>query len=194
MIEKIIGEAMKISSFRYNEEKFHFEVECVMPGQHFAGVYTLNKSNFPTHTPFTILDEKVQIGEILHVWIKQESELLSEGWKANTKNTISNALSPFRIGKNKKPYLGGAHKAIVGIDSKFRPFVRIKDFRFSPNELKCVLKSDMIFQGQTARLASSIGEYVYNADNNTLHCPEGMNLGKETINNLIDLFRRAKLI
>lgn len=194
MIEKLIGEAMKILNVKYNVEQLQFMVECVMPGQTVASIYPFHRDYFPQHTSFNLLDEKVQVGEIVHVWLKEESLLKNEGWKDLTKHTLSSSDSPFKIGKGKKPYLGGAHKATVCVDSKFRTFVKIKDYRFSPLEIKCVLKLDMIFQGKSATLDTELGIFSYDANGKTLSLPNGYRFDGATLTSMIDLLRRAKLV
>lgn len=194
VIKELIGEAMKILNMKYNPKIFAFEVECIMPGQTVPGVYVFDKKYFPNHAPVPLLDEMVQVGEAVHVWIKEEELLKSEGWKDLTKHTLASPDSPFKIGKGKKIYLGGAHKGTVCLNEKFQPFVAIKGYRFSANEIKCVLRLDNMFAGKNAEISNPQGKWTFSADKQLLVTPKFKLQGMEDINGLIDLMRRARLI
>ncbi len=194
-MSKLLGEAMKIFSLRYNEKIFAFEVECTLPGHKAPGIYVFDNKFFPNHLPLPFLDEKLQVGESVHVWIKEEAALKNEGWKDLTKHTLGSPDSPFKIGKAKKVYLGGAHKGTVCLDEKFNPFVAIKGFRFSPIEIQCVVRLENMFVGTNAEITSREGKWKYEADKQVVVDNEGNAIvDKSEINVLIDLFRRARLI
>ena len=193
MIDKLIGETMKVLNLKYNQKEFGFEVECILPGNKAPGIYRFDRKFFPNHLPVKILDEEVQVGETVHVWIKEKELLQKEGW-SEIEKFLTSPESPFKIGKGKKPYLGGAHKALVCLDHKFEPFVAIGGYRFSPSELKCVLKTDGIFNGKSASIKGSGGNWLYSSEENFITMPNGNTLKSSDINNLIDLLRRAKLV
>ena len=194
MISKLIGEAMKILSLKYNRASYCFEVECIMPGHTVPNIYQFGKQFFPQHEPVPLLDENVQIGEIVQIWLKEEELLKSEGWKEVTKNTLKSPDSPFSIGKGKKPYLGGAHKGIVCLDENFKPFVLVKAYRFSATEIKCVLRLDDMFNGKNATIMVNGGSWSYDADKRILLTAQGGKYGQDDINSMIDLLRRARLV
>lgn len=195
MIEKLIGEAMKILNLKYNPKTFSFEVECVMPGHTIANVYQFHKSFFPNHLPVPLLDEMVQVGDGVQIWLKEEELLKSEGWALNEKNILTSPDSPFLIGKAKKVFLGGAHKGIVCLDDKFQPFVAVKGYRFSPKEIKCVLRLDDLFAGKSAKIVNKDGkEWLYTAETKSLTFPGGKVYNEDEVSSLIDVLRRARLI
>ncbi len=194
VIKDLIGETMKILSLKYNPKEFGFEVECVMPGHAVPGIYRFGKEFFPNHAPVKLLDENVQVGEKVHVWIKEEELLKKEGWQELAKGIIASPDSPFKIGKGKKVYLGGAHKGTVCLDQNFKPFIAIKGYRFSPTELKLILKIDAMFLGKNAEIKSDHGLWSYNAESMRLVTPHGFSLKGDEIQPLLDLFRRAKLV
>lgn len=193
MINKLIDDTIKVMNVKYNAKHFHFEIECIMPGHTAPNVYPLDKRFFPKHSPVQFLDEQVQVGETVQVWIKEEEVLKSEGWKDITKHTLSNPESPFKIGKGKKVYLGGAHKGLICLNEKFQPFVNIKGYRFSEKEIKCILRLDNLFSSKNAEIVTSRGAWVYNAEKQNLASPYGT-FSNEEVTNLIDLMRQARLI
>lgn len=194
MIDKLLGEAMKILAFKYNPKAFHFEIECVMPGHKVPQRYVFDKMNFPSHMPVKFLDEQVQIGDKVHVWLKEKEVLKSEGWKEIAKNTLESKDSPFKIGGKKSTYLGGAHQGTIHLDAKFQPFVMIKEYRFSPKEIKLLLKVDQLNVGKSAKMKSPEGQWAYSNTDCMLTMPDGYALKGPAINNLIHLLRRAKLV
>lgn len=193
-ISTLLGEGFKILSFKYNPKSYCFDVECVMPGMKVPAIYALDKRYFPQHAPIPLLDEMVQIGETVHVWIKEAEVLKSEGWKDVTKHTLASPDSPFKISKNKKVYLGGAHKGTVHINEKFQPFVLIKGYRFSVNEIKCVLRMDTLIFGKSAEVKDKNGNWIYNSEKQTIVTPNGNVFNNDGINTMIDLLRQARLI
>ncbi len=194
MIDKLVGETMKILSMKYNKASFCFEVECIMPGHTIPNIYQFGKQFFPQHATVPLLDEQVQVGEIVQIWLKEEELLKSEGWTEVTKHTLKSPDSPFSIGKGKKPYLGGAHKGIVCLDENFKAFVSVKQYRFSPKEIKCVLRLDDIFNGKNATIVVQDGSWSYDADKRILATAKGFKFGQDDINNMIDVLRRARLV
>ncbi len=194
MFDKLLGETMKILNLAYNKETFQFEVECIMPGHTMPTVNVFDKKFFPNHTPIKFLDEEVQVGEAVHVWIKEEEILKGEGWQETGIASLTNPESPFKIGKKKKVYLGGAHKGTVCLDEKFQPFVAIKGFRFSPKEIKLMLRLDDMFLGKNAEVENKTGKWTYNADKGILVTGRGVQLGQDDVGAIIDLLRRARLI
>jgi hypothetical protein len=193
-IEKLIGEAMKILSLKYNSKTFSFEIECIMPGHNVPSIYQFHKSFFPNYIPVPLLEEMVQVGENVQIWIKEEALLKSEGWKEVTANTLKNPDSPFVIGKGKKVYLGGSHKGVVCLNDKFQPFVSVKGYRFAATEIKCILRLDDMFSGKNATIVNKAGSWEYSAEKQILTAPPGLTFDYESINSIIDLLRRARLI
>jgi hypothetical protein len=194
MINKLIGEAMQILSMRYNAKTFSFEVECIMPGHTVPSIYQFHKNFFPHHAPIALLDEMVQIGEAVQIWLKEEELLKKEGWIADEKNNLGSPDSPFLIGKGKKVYLGGAHKGVVCLDKDFVPFVVVKGYRFAPTEIKCILRLDNVFTGKNAKIVSKMGEWTYDAEKQSLVTSQGYKFGPDDIGSMIDLLRRARLV
>lgn len=195
VIEQLIGnDKIKILKVRYNAKLFGFEVECSHTENSTPLLVPFNKEFFPNHTPVPFLDEQVQIGEMVHVWFKEEAILKSEGWKDVTKHTMANPDSPFKIGKGKKPYLGGSHKAVVCLDSKFTPLLAINNYRFTPDLVKCIIKSELMNKGKSVEVNGSDGPFHYDSDSKTITLPGGGLIKGGTINGLVDLFRQAGLV
>lgn len=194
VIDQLVDNSFKILSVKYDSEMMGFQVECIPPSSKVPVILPFNRECFPNHTPVPFLDEQVQIGEVVHVWFKEEEILKNEGWKETSKNTLVNSKSIFKIGKGKKPYLGGAHKATVCLDSKFRPLLVIDNYRFTADMVKCVIKSELLLYGKTVTLETSNGSYSYDANAKRIIAPNGNILNSGQVDNIIDLLRKAEMI
>lgn len=194
MIHELL-KPFKVHKSKYIDALYTFEVEVT--GDAFEGsrIQLLNKINFPDSVFLKFIDERVQIHDEVMIWLKEEVLLRSEGWKEISKHSIKSAASPFRIGKEKKKFLGGSHKGKIGIDKNFHPFVFFESgYRFSPDEVKCVIKTDDLFKGPGVSLETSDGTLTYSPELKWITLPNGTKLTNQMINNLIVLMKRAKIL
>jgi hypothetical protein len=194
VIELLVNEYTKIINVKYDNDTESFLVECLTPNSPEIMQFPFNKDYFPDHKPFLVLDESIQVGENVYIWLKEEELLKREGWKETKNNMLISADSPFKIGKSKKGFLGGAHKGFLGLDEKFRPFIKIGKYRFSANEIKCIVKTEDTFYGKNARITTPSGEWEYLAEQGIVVMSDGKKMSKVNVGHFIDLIREAKLI
>lgn len=193
-IEKLFDNA-KILSAKYIEELFTYEFIVLYNGSTAQQVLLFNKKNFPNSEAFKILDESVQVHEDVKVLLKSEAELKLSGWQfAKYKKQLKSKESPFIVGDKKKKMLGNLYSAKVGITEDYKPFIFIDKYRFSPAEIKCIIRSNDLNELPVSRLKKPpktlskmymSGEYFYDSIGKQLYLPGTSFIG-QSINDLKD--------
>lgn len=158
----------------------------------------LTKQNFPNHTELEFLDESVQIYEDVSVVLKDRKELKLNGWvESENKKRLISKNSRFFIGGFKRKMLGNVYTGKIGITKDFEPYVFINKYRFTPKEIKCIIKNE------TLKLSSSDkdvtidlkqGRFTFNAANKKLSLPASSFTTGEHLNDLLFFLKKAKLI
>lgn len=192
MIDQLL-ENHKVIGATYLPEQFTFELKVISPGKVVADFALLTKDTFPNHTPFQILDEDVRVHENVKVILKSEAELAYQGWKIQ-KEKLTSKLSPFKIGKKKKSMLGNLHNVKVGITESFKPFVFVNGYRFSPNEIKCIIKTEDLKAGIDMTQDTSCGKMTFISASPRLVLPRIDFRNANEINEVISFLRKAQLI
>ncbi len=196
MFESWIGNA-KIIRATYRPEHHTYEVEYLPEGSPVNHVNLLTKDFFPNHQGIAMLDETVKIHETVKVILKGEKELEYLGYKLDEKKKkmLAHPSSKFLIGKKKKQMLGNVYNARVGITEQFEPYVFIDRYRFSLNEIKCVLKdADLKIspEQRNVQVATKSGTYKYDAERRYLQLPNNV-FDVNAISDLIKFMRKANL-
>jgi hypothetical protein len=189
-----------IEKLIYKPERHTFEVTFKRAGSTVPHVSLFTYQYFPEMEPIAFLDEKLRIGESVHFWLKSVSELTDDGW-VELQKVFSSSKSPFKMGKDKKALLGMCLEGKVGISENLTPYIYVvggkAGFRFSEAEIKMILKdpsnSLKTTSKQNVRMS---GEGIeYNAKNNELSLNHGdIYLSGNSVNQLVTLFRRARLV
>lgn len=171
MINKLIGEAIKIISMRHNPAIRGFEIECVLPGHKVAAIHKFDKHTFPNHTPILILDEHLQIGEEVYVWAK-ESFIQKYSNRGNYRGLL---------------------KGLVCLNEQFMPFIMIDGMLLFIDEVKCILKATDGFSDKDAEHKSPSGTWLYSSKNRAIQTPFFALRGTE-VDSMLDLLRKAGLV
>lgn len=156
----------KVVAAKHNKDRHTFELTVKRDDSAAPQVVLLNVANYPNHPPFKVLDEEVRIHETVKVILKPENELNLIKWK-KTGLQIPEG-SPFPIGKEKKKLLGGLYKAYIGVSESMKPYVVVEGYKFSPNEVKCLLKEDVLGVLKPGQVDTSIGSVRISKDGNLL--------------------------
>lgn len=182
-----------ISETKYREDLYTFEVSVDSPASAKPIKLAVNPGNFPDMISLPFMDEQVQIHEKLSVYLKDEALLRLEGWKDATKHTLVGP-SPFKIGKHKKVFLGKALSGTVCISESFKLFILIDKWRFSSDEIKCILKPDIFQSGESTKLTLPSGEFYYDKAKKHLWTSNGSSFNGQNLIDLAEMMQRCKLV
>lgn len=196
-LEKFIGD-VKLVKATYMPEQHTFLLEIQKHNLASPLGVWLNRDSFPNHPHFSFLDEEVQIYEDVAVVLKEEHELRLNGWvDGKSKKTLINKNSRFFIGNKKQKMLGQIYKGQIGISKNFEPYVFIKSFRFSPSEIKCIVKNnDMKLSGPAKDVVmdGAAGRYLFDSNAKLLKLPTHQFKTGRDLNDLVAFLKKAKLI
>lgn len=196
-VESMLGiPGVKVFSVRYVQGFHTFNLEWGSAGQEFpsqAGV--LSVEHFPEHTPFSILDEAVRIGEEVMVWIKDEGELKNDGWLEYRRSSLKAQGLPFIIGKEKRKLLGRAIKGSIGVNENMQPYIisQPDGYRFSPSELKAIVRLDVTVKLKEAHVNTPNGTMFYLTKDRYVSLPDGGSLNAKWLPFLKKLIREVGL-
>lgn len=190
-----ISDKLKIFDLRYAKNRHTFEVAYGAPTAiTAAGSSLLTVENFPDHAPFKFLDENVQVYEEVLVFLKKEEILKAEGWKNWGKKSMKKDGLMFKIGAEKRKLLGTAQKGKIGLTEKFEPYVFMSDgWRFSPNEVQCILKAGLLDKPITTAITTATGDWKFSPKDG-ITGPSGFYIQPKYIKDLRILMKFAKLV
>lgn len=193
MIAELLGDQFKLFNVEYEADRHTFAV--TWGPKNSASPHSrspLSYTNFPNHHPLTFLDEKVRIHEEVMIWIKDECLLKHEGWEEyRDGHRMRSDNSPFVIGKDKRKLLGTGVKAFIGVDEQLRPYAVYREWRFSPNEIKTVLRLNFTEPLKFTEIATADGMLTVFADNRTVQLPDGHIIPTKWLPALKELCRMA---
>jgi hypothetical protein len=153
---------------------------------------TLNRLHFPDHKPLKFMDEYVRIGDEVMVWLKDESSLKEEGWQEyRDGRRLRSESSPFFIGKEKRRLLGTGMTCKIGVTEKLQVYAYYKDYRFSPAEVKTVLKLDFVEPMTFAEVATEDGYFSYKPSNNKITLPDGNEVPAKWVKGINEVYKQA---
>ncbi len=195
MLEQLLAN-IKLYDVKYRDDIFTFDVAW---GSADSTVATsralLNGKNFPDHTAFKFVDENVQVHEKVMVWLKDEAVLLTEGWEKRGKSSLVKKGIKFKLGEEKRLLLGSAQTGKIGITKDLEPFFFTEaGWRFSPAEIKMVLKTGFIAKPRSNEITTMSGVLRYEESNNSVYLPDGKIIGGQLLKDMRTLLKFAKLI
>jgi hypothetical protein len=191
MIENVLP-GVKIDKIEYSASHHTFLVLSSFNGE--APIMRpFNKLSFPNHTPFSFLDEKVQIGDKVWVYLKPETELKLAGYKEVGKTTLQPPEGGLKLGSDKRKMLGSVKEGRIAVSPSWKPIIVIGDYRFIPAEVKCIIKSDLSWEVKDAEVTGPHGKMIFDKKSNILILPNGATISGMYLKDLKKLISLANV-